>query len=229
METTSSKNNSSQGYIAFFDLDRTILSVISGRAIATMAFRKGLIKNYSLLQALSLSALYKLRLKDPLAAIDQMTRWTRGMDEKTFTELCSDALDELLIPSVYPDARKEILIHKANNARVVILSSALTPICRGMAKNLGMDDFIGTEMAIKDKSLTGETEGALCYGDEKAIRLREYCEINNAAPSAAWYYGDSYSDLRVLNAVGNPVCINPDKRLRETARLKGWKILNWRN
>lgn len=228
METTSSKN-SSQGYIAFFDLDRTIVSVISGRAIALMAFRKGLLKNHSLLQALFLSALYKLRLKDPLAAIDKMTRWTRGMDERTFSKLCSDASDELLIPSVYPDAKKEILIHKANNARVVILSSAVIPICRNMAKYLGIDDFIGTEMAIKDNCLTGETEGALCYGDEKAVRLREYCELNNTAPSAVWYYGDSYSDLGVLNAVGNPVCINPDRRLRKTARLKGWKIISWRN
>jgi len=229
METTSSENSSGQGYIAFFDLDRTIISTISGRAVALMAFRNGLMKNHSLLQALLLSALYKLRLKDPLAAIDQMTRWTKGMDEKTFSRLCSDAAEELLIPSVYNDARKEILIHKANNARVVILSSALTPICSAMAKNLGMDDFIGTEMAISNNCLTGETEGALCYGEEKAIRLREYCEINNTAPSAVWYYGDSYSDLGVLNAVGNPICINPDRRLRKTALLKGWKILNWRN
>jgi len=229
METTSSKNSSTQSYIAFFDLDRTITSVISGRAIAMMAFRKGLIKNYSFLQALMLSVLYKLRLKDPLAAIDRMTRWTRGMDENLFNELCNEALDKLLIPSVYSEARKEILFHKAKNASVVILSSALTPICREMSKNLEMDDFIGTEMEIKDNCLTGEIEGALCYGSEKAFRLRQYCELNNTSPSAAWYYGDSFSDLEVLSAVGNPVCINPDRPLRKAALRNGWKILRWRN
>ena len=69
METISSENSNSKGYIAFFDLDRTITSVISGRAIALMAYRKGLLKNYSFLRAILLSVLYKLRLKDPLAAI----------------------------------------------------------------------------------------------------------------------------------------------------------------
>jgi HAD superfamily hydrolase (TIGR01490 family) len=229
METTSSKNSSSKGYIAFFDLDKTLTGVISGRAIALRAFRKGLMKNYSFLQALLLSALYKLKLKDPLAAIDQMARWTKGMDEKIFIELCNEAVEELLIPSVYPDARKEILLHKANNARVVLLSSALTPVCRGMAENLVMDDYIGTEMKIKDNRLTGETEGELCYGNEKAVRLRQYCEKNNTTPASVWYYGDSFSDLQVLSAVGNPVCINPDRSLKKVARQRGWKTERWKN
>jgi HAD superfamily hydrolase (TIGR01490 family) len=138
-------------------------------------------------------------------------------------------LKELLIPSVYSEARKEILLHKEKYARVVILSSALTPICREMAKNLDMDDYIGTEMEIMDNCLTGVTAGALCYGSEKAVRLRQFCEINNTSPSAAWYYGDSYSDLEVLSAVGNPVCINPDSSLRKAAMQRGWKIVRWRH
>jgi len=187
------------------------------------------LKNYSLLRALLLSVLYKLRLSDPLAAIDQMTTWTKGMDENVFNDLCNEALNELLIPSVYNEARNEILLHKAKNARVVILSSALTLVCREMVKNLGMDDYIGTDMEIKDKTLTGVTAGALCYGSEKAVRLRKYCETNNTSPSLAWYYGDSYSDLEVLSAVGNPVCINPDSSLRKAAMQKGWKIVRWRH
>jgi HAD superfamily hydrolase (TIGR01490 family) len=228
METIFSKENNSVGsYIAFFDLDRTITAAISGNALTRAALKKGLMSVSDLAKAVYLSLLYRLSLRDPLKIIDEMVSWTKGISVKTIDDLCFEVFNDILFPTVYSEARSEIKSHKEKNARVVILSSALTPICLNMVKNLEMDDFLCSDIAVVNGYLTGLPIGHLCFGPEKSIRLIEYCEKNNSKTSDAWYYGDSISDLPALSAVGNPVCINPDKKLKKAAEKRGWKILSW--
>ena len=225
--TFSGDSNYNKGYIAFFDIDRTITKAISGRALARGAFTKGLITRLDIVQAGYLSLAYRLNLRDPLKIIDRMVTWLDGIPEKTIDDLCSEVFREVLYPSVYDEARFEIKTHKEKNAKVVILSSTLTPICRYMAENLGMDDIICSALEVENGYFTGHPIGHLCFGKEKAIRLKSYCEINNTKMSEAWYYGDSTSDLPALSLVGNPVCINPDRKLKKAAQKRGWKILDW--
>jgi phosphoserine phosphatase len=96
-----------------------------------------------------------------------------------------------------------------------------------MAAYLKADDVVCSDLEAENGFLTGRPVGRLCYGDEKKTRLTEYCNKNNANISDAWYYGDAFTDLAVLSTVGNPRCVNPDKRLRKAARKREWKILDW--
>jgi HAD superfamily hydrolase (TIGR01490 family) len=229
METIFSKDRiTTKRYIAFFDLDQTITRSISGRALAGGAYRKGLLTHWNLVNAIFLSLEFRLKLKDPLKMTNQMVSWIKGIPEKSIVDLCSEVFYEVLLPSVYKEAISEIEFHKAKDAKVVILSSALTIICQEMAKNLNIDDVICSELEVMNGYMTGLPLGHLCYGEEKAIRLLAYCEKNNNLPSDAWYYSDSISDLPALNAVGNPVCVNPDKKLKKAAIKRGWKVLNWK-
>ncbi|MEJ2054937.1 MAG: hypothetical protein P8X42_13535 [Calditrichaceae bacterium] len=69
--------------------------------------------------------------------------------------------------------------------------------------------------------------GAYCYGDEKLNKIIEYCKSNHFDLGKAYYYADSYSDLNVLKAVGNPVCVSPDRKLKKIAQKEGWRISIW--
>jgi HAD superfamily hydrolase (TIGR01490 family) len=228
METIFSKDRINHiNYIAFFDLDLTITKAISGKALARGAYRKGLLTHSDLLKAIILSLDFRFKLKDPAKIIDKLVSWVKGIPENSMVEMCSEVFHEVLLPSVYKEVMTEIEFHKVKNAKVVMLSSALTAICEEMAKNLNMDDIICSELEVKDGYLTGRPVGHICYGEEKSIRLLAYCEKNNSLPSNAWFYSDSISDLPALNAVGNPVCVNPDKKLKKTAIRRGWKVLTW--
>jgi HAD superfamily hydrolase (TIGR01490 family) len=228
METISLKDSiNPKKYIVFFDLDQTITKTISGKELAKGAFRRGLLTRWDLVKAIVLSLLFRFNLKGQLKIIDDMVSWVKGIPEKTILDLCNEVFQEVLLPSVYSGARNEIEFHRSKNARVVILSSALSPICREMAKSLEMDDILCSDLEVINGYLTGRPVGHLCFGSEKAVRLNEYCRINNYTPSDAWCYGDSISDLMALEAVGNPVCVNPDVDLKKTAIKRGWKILNW--
>jgi putative phosphoserine phosphatase / 1-acylglycerol-3-phosphate O-acyltransferase len=228
METISSENNyCSNSYTVFFDLDKTLINEISGKALITGAFKKGIMNRTDLVIAVYNSVLYKLGFADPLKIIDKMVSWVAGMSEKEMSDLCIEVFYEILLPSVYDKALSEIKMHQEKGAKTVILSSALNYICNEAAMELGMDDIICSVLEVKEGYLTGRPDGRLCFGEEKKVRLTEYCEINNTTPSDAWYYGDSISDFAALNFVGNPVCINPDAKLKRAANKRGWRILKW--
>jgi HAD superfamily hydrolase (TIGR01490 family) len=228
METISLKSNSHGiSYFAFFDLDRTLIGMISGRELVKGAYRTGLMTRSGLLKAIYLSLVFRFRIKDPLKIIDHMVIWVRDIPEKKVNDLCSDLFRQVLISSIRTEGRTEIEFHKRNNAKTVILSSAISCICRDVAVNLGIDDIICSDLEVEDGTFTGLPKGKICYGNEKAVRLQMYCEKNNSTPREAWYYGDSVSDLPVLSLVGHPVCVNPDRKLKKIAEKEGWEIKYW--
>jgi HAD superfamily hydrolase (TIGR01490 family) len=228
MATISTGEDKGSRYIAFFDLDRTITKAISGRALAREALRRGIMKGPDLAIALYFGIFYRFRLADPVMIMEKMTGWVKGISQETLTHLCQEVFRKIMLPSIHPEVFNELKIHKEKNAQTVILSSSLVPMCRAVAEYLKMDDVICSELEIKDGYLTGKPEGNLCYGEEKLARLKKYCEKYNTALADAWYYGDAIIDQPALSIVGNPVCINPDHKLKRVALENNWKIYNWK-
>ena len=228
MATTSIREDKGDRYIAFFDLDRTITKAISGRALARGALRKGILKSSDLAIALYFGLFYRLRLADPVMIMEKMTNWVKGMPEKQLTDLCQEVFIKVMLPSIHHEIFNELKKHKENNALTVILSSSLVPICKAVAEYLEIDDIICSELEVKDGFLTGKPVGNLCYGDEKLVRLRKYCEKNNTTVTDAWYYGDALVDQPPLSIVGHPVCVNPDHKLKRVAEKNNWRIDYWK-
>ncbi len=225
METISSESKKS--YIAFFDLDRTLIAANSGRALVNLARKKGMMPCTGLIRAIYLSLLYKLDLKDTVKILGDMAAWVKGLPEKSIIDLSCEVSASVLIPSIYREALAEINNHRGENAALVMLSSAIRPVCREVAGYLYMDDVLCSDLEVNDGYCTGGIAGNFCFGEEKAIRLIKYCESNNISPDKTWYYGDSISDLPALSIAGFPVCVNPDKKLLKIARAKGWRIFRW--
>lgn len=224
---SSEYNTTVHSYVAFFDLDRTIIRAISGRALAHRAFKKGLMNSSDIVLALYLGLSFRTGFADPVKIMGKMLGWIKGMPEQELTVLCSEVLNEVLLPSIHQEIHDEIRMHKSHYAGTVILSSSLEQICREVADRLKMDGIICSRLEVNNGQMTGLPEGKLCYGMEKLTRLKEYCEKNNNKIEDSWYYADSISDLPVLEAVGHPVCVNPDRQLRRKAAGKGWKIYKW--
>lgn len=229
MVTTSSENSrTGKSYIAFFDLDRTMIGAVSGRALAVVAREKRMMGKADMIRALLLSIAYSLKLMDPLKVMDEMVSWIRGLSEEAFAGLCKDVFTRVLLPSLYKEVLPEIDMHRRNNGKTVILSSSLFQICRQFSDHLGMDDVVCSEIEVVDGILSGNSKGRWCFGNEKLTRMREYCEKNNNTLAEAWYYADAGSDIPVLEVVGHPVCINPDKRLIKKGVANNWKVYTWK-
>jgi HAD superfamily hydrolase (TIGR01490 family) len=228
MEITFSKDNRTEKkYVAFFDLDHTIIGTNSGKALIRYAYKKGVMTRLDLLKGMYLSMLYKLDIKETVTIINSMVKWLKGVSEESLNNLSSEIFKDYILNSIYREVQPEINRHKNNGGKVVILSSAIYPICHRVAEHLEIDDVICSNLESINGVYTGFPEGSFCFGKEKTVRLNKYCNENNINPINSWYYGDAISDLSVLSSVGNPVCINPDKKLNKVASEKGWRILHW--
>jgi HAD superfamily hydrolase (TIGR01490 family) len=228
MATISSEDNiRKKSYIVFFDLDDTLTGVNSGRALAQQAYKKGLMSRSDLVKAIWFSLLYRFNLMNTHKIIGKMVGWVEGLPEKTIPELSSEITTQILLPSIRKEVLQEINFHRENKAGVVILSSALRPVCQEIAEYLRLDDVLCSDLEVVNGHYTGRPVGHMCFGGEKAKRLTEYCIKNGANAEEAWYYGDSFTDLPALSTAGHPVCINPDKKLKKTALKKKWLIYQW--
>lgn len=215
------------GYIAFFDLDHTIVRVNSGEALLRQAHKKRILSTSKLFNALFLALLYKLKIIDPATIIEKLGGWLTGYPVESIEKLCGEIVEKDLIPAIRPEIICEIKKHKQQGAELVILSSAIASICNPLAKYLEMGTVISSELEVVDQKYTGHPLGKFCFREEKLNRISSYFESKNYKFEDAFYYADSIDDLPVLQSVGHPVCINPDRRLRKIAQKRNWVIYNW--
>jgi phosphoserine phosphatase len=90
------------------------------------------------------------------------------------------------------------------------------------------DDVLTARLEEENGVYTGELSGAPVAGDARARMLASFARRRGVDLSRSYAYADSISDLPMLEAVGNPVAVNPDSRLRAAAKERGWQIKNWR-
>jgi phosphoserine phosphatase len=89
---------------------------------------------------------------------------------------------------------------------------------------LGADRVVATRMEIVDGRYTGEIEHYV-YAEEKAHSIRALAEDVGYDLSSCYAYSDSVTDVPMLEAVGHPHAVNPDKELRKVAAKNGWPVL----
>ena len=214
-------------YAAFFDLDHTILKINSGEALIRGANRLGLLSTGKLIKAYFLAILYKRSLMDPLKVIEKLSSWLTESPVNEVDTLCEEIVEKDLVPAIRPQMIDEIRKHKKLGAHLVILSSAIAPVCFRLAKHLEMDAVTCTELEVDKQQFTGRAKLGFCFRDEKLNRLNQYLQTNNFTREDSFYYADSIDDLPVLQSVGHAVCVNPGKRLKKKAREQNWIIKSW--
>jgi HAD superfamily hydrolase (TIGR01490 family) len=215
---------------AFFDLDRTLLRRSSSLALARPFRRRGLISRTALLRAAVWQALFVVRGASAEAvrrAAEEGLGVLRGMTTGELQALVAESLEPVLRPLVYGEPVELARQHQARGERVYIVSAALQEIVDELAHDLGFDGAIGTVAEVRDGVYTGRTLHAR-HAAGKADAVRELAGRDGVELAASTAYSDSYTDLPFLEAVGHPVAVNPDRRLRRIAADRGWPILRFR-
>jgi HAD superfamily hydrolase (TIGR01490 family) len=134
---------------------------------------------------------------------------------------------EVLGRRVFPGARARIAEHRLHGDRVVLVSGSLDFVIAPLAAELGADDVLAARMEVRDGVLTGRLIGPPFAGTEKERRVREFAAARGIDLAASTAYGDSLSDLPVLELAGHAVAVNPDRSLARVARARGFTILHW--
>lgn len=211
---------------AFFDLDKTIIAKSSTLAFRRHMYKAGLLNRRILLKMAVAQFFYELfgathsqmeRVRETLMAL------IKGWDSYQLKEIVAETLESVVAPLVYAEALFLIDEHHREGRRVIIVSSSPMEIVEPLARYLGVDDVIATRAAVDEHGLyTGDLE-FYAYGPTKAEALHAL-EAEGLDLSASYAYSDSHTDLPLLEAVGNPVAVNPDRELRKVAEERDWPI-----
>jgi HAD superfamily hydrolase (TIGR01490 family) len=128
---------------------------------------------------------------------------------------------------LFPGALECIRDHQRQGHRVVLVTGGLDLVLQPLAEFVGAEHLIAMQLCQKDGLCTGELGLPPIADQQKAVLVREYAKTHDIDLGRSFAYGDSYGDLPLLECVGQPAAVRPDRRLRALAQARGWRIVRW--
>lgn len=157
--------------------------------------------------------------------------WMKGRLVPEAEAFSTDFCLHVLVPQMYPEGLKAIRQEQARGASVLLVTASPSFYLEPLESMLGVEAVIGTRMNVDDRErYTGDICGDNCRGIQKPLRLAEYLaargdRLDYEASSA---YGDSASDLNMLELCARQVGVNPKPKLRKALEgRKNAEIVRW--
>ena len=214
---------------AFFDLDKTIISRSSTLAFGPSFYRNGLISRGDVVRGALAQLVFRVggaghqRMEK---IRDQVSQVCRGWPADRVTEIIARNLSDLILPLVYAEAQALLTEHRTAGQDVIIVSTSGQEMAAPIGVLLGASSVIATRMEVTDGHYTGQVE-FYAYGETKAEQVRMLAAERGYSLPHCYAYSDSVTDLPMLEIVGNPRAVNPDRALRRIAQRRGWPVLTF--
>jgi len=224
---------------AIFDVDGTISATRSTTSLIWLRQRQSSTWQHR-------RWLTSLLWRGPLAlAADQINRdhadrmvyaQFAGLSRRRLEEDAERCCEDVLLPSCFPDALAEMAAHREAGRRLVLVSGGLDVVLAPLARALGADLLAQRLVADGDRMtgvhrsyavLDGGTQ-PMDQAERKAAALFRHAEATGLDLPASFGYGDSVNDVAMLEAVGTPIAVNPDRGLARIAGERGWDVRRWR-
>jgi len=211
----------------FIDLDRTLIEGSSAFEFGKASYRAGFLTRRQIAADGLANVIFRLRGSTDAAADALRMRVAHaiaGVRVRDLQRLGPSVLQGIL-PRVYPKMLELAYAHQDAGRPVYIVTAASQEIAELLAHVLVFDGAVGTVSEVVDGVYTGHPGGPFTYREGKALAVRELAARAGFELEASWAYSDSASDLPLLEAVGHPVAVNPDRELLQVAREHGWEVL----
>lgn len=145
---------------------------------------------------------------------------------KTEFEHYFDEMKEVMRQAFNKEVVAKVQQHQNEGMRVMLVSGAYTPLLHAVTAGIEFDTIIGTDIPFTaDGGFDHQTEIYHIQGKRKTKMIMKAFEGQQVDWEHSFAYGDSYSDLPVLELVGNPVAVRPEDRLRRIAEERNWTVM----
>lgn len=217
---------------AFFDLDKTTIANAAMFAFSPALKDAGFISTRLILRAVWGRLMFMYfgasheRMEDMR---NNALRICKGWDQREVSNLVSGALQDVIDPIVYREAIEEIAAHRAAGHKVFMVSASPEEIVVPLSRHLGADGAVATIPEVdKHGKYTGDVE-FYSFGPFKVDAMEALALEHEVDLSASYAYTDSITDLPMLEVVGHPIVVNPDRGLAREASDRGWEIREFSN
>lgn len=170
---------------------------------------------------------YKLKLVSKLTMQDKAMKLYmlsfKGYTKEEIEEFFSDVADDMSgnLREALLDKIKEL---RDENYYIMLISGAFVPLLKALFKEHLFDYIIGTEVRYNDGTYDYKGGIERVHSEKKIEVIRKHFHQQTIDWAASHAYSDSYSDLKMLKLVGNPVAVEPDKSLLAVANQNNWEI-----
>lgn len=212
---------------AFFDVDNTIIRGASAFHLAVGLYRRGLLRVPDILRFAAHQARYRTfgenrqQMDEVRAAALALVR---GHSVAEMGLIAEDVYDSVMTLRIFPGARRLLDEHRSAGHCVWLVTAGPLEVGQIIARKLGAAGALGTVVEQEDGRYTGRLCGDLLHGTAKADAVERLARREGIDLGSSYAYGDSTHDVPILSLVGNPVAINPDRRLRRHAAAAGWPV-----
>lgn len=220
--------------IALFDLDHTLLDGDSDVLWCDFLLAEGLLDRASFApRNHAMEAGYRA---GTVNAQDFCAFYVSTLAGRTLTEWQpwrARFLAEVIVPRLTPSAHSLVERHRDAGDRLVLTTATNRVLTELTAAHLRIADLLATECETDAEGrFTGRPSGVLNMREGKVTRIQQWLAAQQldapALLAEAVFYSDSANDLPLLQAVGRPVVVNADRRLRARAAEAGWPMLDLR-
>ncbi|CAM06114.1 HAD superfamily hydrolase (TIGR01490 family) [Saccharopolyspora erythraea NRRL 2338] len=217
---------------AFFDVDNTMMMGASlfhfARGMAARKFLTASDLAGFAWQQLKFRVGGRENPQDVKASREQALSFVRGRAVQELVELSEEIYDELMADRIWAGTRALAQMHLDAGQRVWLVTATPVQLAQIIARRLGLTGALGTVAESEDGVFTGRLVGEMLHGRAKAHAVRALAASEGLDLRRCTAYSDSSNDVPMLSAVGTAVAVNPDQRLRDIARTRGWEIRDFR-
>ncbi len=123
---------------------------------------------------------------------------------------------------VYTYTRSLIKDLKSKGYLLFAISGSQIEIVQMIAAYYGFDDYVGSIYERGDNGFTGKVT---THRQGKHIILDQLVKKHGATYTGSYAVGDSEGDITMLEAVENPIAMNPTRKLFAAAQKHNWKVV----
>jgi HAD superfamily hydrolase (TIGR01490 family) len=215
--------------IVLFDMDGTLVRKNTGRLYVQFEYDRGRMSLARVAEVATWHARYLTGYLDIDGLAEKAIGWYQGRLMEEIEAEMEGWFHAYVVAHVSEAARRCVASHLGRGDVVAIATGGTEYATRPLAKHLGIEHWICSEVELKEGRITGKLLRPACAGGGKVLRTRRWLaqHFPGVELSQVTFYSDSITDLPLLEAVGKPIVVNPDLRLAWTARHRGWPILRW--
>lgn len=211
---------------ALFDLDGTLIPNASAeRSFFFHLIYSGALGPVQLMQLLHPLVHFRFNFHDMLRG---NKHYLRHQSVEAFEEVARRYFEPRVERMVFWGMRQIVEQHRSRGDMLLLLSGTLEVIAECFVRCLKLDGAVATRLQSRAGRYTGRTEGVVPYGFGKLEVIRHLHHRYGLDQNSTTLYANLFSDRYVMNAVQEPIAVNPDPRLRDYAQSNGWKILNFK-
>ncbi|SOB76668.1 HAD-superfamily subfamily IB hydrolase, TIGR01490 [Marinobacter sp. LV10R510-11A] len=215
--------------LAIFDLDNTLLAGDSDHAWGEFLVEEGIVDAETYRKAND--RFYQEYLNGELNIQTYLEFALQPLSIHSMNELLewrATFMDKKVRPMLLQKAEELLNSHRARGHTLMIITATNRFVTEPIADVLGIEHLIATEPEMVNGRYTGGIAGTPSFQEGKVARLNDWLAATSESLDGAWFYSDSHNDLPLLEIVPNPIAVDPDPKLDEYAKNRGWKVMSLR-